>query len=280
MKKRFFALILALTVLACMGVSASALDHSCVVDEAGVLTAEEVQMLDEYAADVTQKHCCEVAVVFVQNLGGKSSVAYADDYYDYNGFGYGENDDGILLLVSVGDREFATTTYGLGAVVFSDYNLSILEDDYFVPELAGSNWAGAAEAFIYGCDAMLTYYENSANEAASQTSGGGYVGGYEAPTSGRSNIGGYAIFGLIGSFLLAGIPTGMMKKKLKSVEKQYSANEYARAGSFMLRRNNDRFLYAHVSKTARPKQEDNSSHGSTMHISSSGRSHGGSSGKF
>ena len=45
--------------------------------------------------------------------GGKTAEAYADDYYDYNGYGYGENDDGLLLLVSMGEREWAITTLWL-----------------------------------------------------------------------------------------------------------------------------------------------------------------------
>ena len=36
---------------------------------------------------------------------GKTAQAYADDYYDYNGYGYGENDDGILLPSQYGRKE-------------------------------------------------------------------------------------------------------------------------------------------------------------------------------
>ena len=83
-------------------------------------------------------------------------------------------------------------------------------------------------------------------------------------------------------FFSGGIPAGAMKRKMKSVEKEYGAANYARGG-LNLRVKDDRFLYANVSKTPIPHDSGNRSSGgggSSVHFSSSGRSHGGSHGKF
>ena len=84
-------------------------------------------------------------------------------------------------------------------------------------------------------------------------------------------------------FFSGGISTGAMKRQMKSVEKEYGAANYAKGG-LNLRMKDDRFLYANVSKTPIPHDNGNRSSGggggSSVHFSSSGRSHGGSHGKF
>ena len=84
-------------------------------------------------------------------------------------------------------------------------------------------------------------------------------------------------------FFSGGIPAGSLKRQMKSVEKNYGAANYARGGLNM-RRSDDRFLYANVHKTPIPRETSSHSSGSgggsSVHFSSSGRSHGGSHGKF
>ena len=83
------------------------------VDDAGLLTEEESNALLNKLEDISQKYENEVGIVTVNSLEGKTAEAYADDYYDYNGYGYGENDDGLLLLISMGEREWAISTLSL-----------------------------------------------------------------------------------------------------------------------------------------------------------------------
>ena len=80
--------------------------------------------------------------------------------------------------------------------------------------------------------------------------------------------------------LVAGLlVTGNMRRKLKTVRKQDRAASYVRQGSMNVTRCNDFYLYSTVSKSAKPKNENNSG-GSSTHTSSSGDTFGGSSGKF
>ena len=69
-----------------------------------------------------------------------------------------------------------------------------------------------------------------------------------------------------------------MRSKMNPVKCSAAANSSIVDGSFNLTRSGDYFLYKTVSKTARPKPA--SSKGSSVHRSSSGRSHGGGGGEF
>lgn len=89
-------------------------------------------------------------------------------------------------------------------------------------------------------------------------------------------IAGSLIVGLIAALIV----TGSMKSKLKSVRPQPDARQYS--GELKLTLANDIFLYRTITKSPRPTQNSSggSRGGSSVHTSSSGRSHGGSSGKF
>ena len=58
------------------------------VDNAGLLTEEESNALLNKLEDISQKYENEVGIVTVNSLEGKTAEAYADDYYDYNGYDF------------------------------------------------------------------------------------------------------------------------------------------------------------------------------------------------
>ena len=51
---------------------------------------------------------------------------FADDLYDYCQYGYGPDMDGVLLLVSVGDRKWHISTCGYGITAFTDAGIQYL----------------------------------------------------------------------------------------------------------------------------------------------------------
>lgn len=246
-----------------------------VADLAGVIAQDRLRSLNALADQISEQYQCDVAVAFVPSLEGKDIVSYADDFYDYKGYGYGANDDGILLLVSVGDREFAETTYGYGITAFTNYGLAQYLEPRFTPYLGQNDWAGAAEQFLNDAGVLLKqardgnpydYHEPEREQRSLKET---------APVA--------ALISAIIGFFSGGIPTGAMKRQMKSVEKEYGAANYARGG-LNLRYQDDRFLYANVSKTPIPRETEHRSGGggggSSVHFSSSGRTHGGSHGHF
>ncbi len=81
-----------------------------------------------------------------------------------------------------------------------------------------------------------------------------------------------------GSGLVAALVyTGILKGKNKSVRRKYDATSYLRKNSFRLNDQRDIFLYSHVSKTPRPKDNDRGGSSHSSHHSG-GSSFSGSSG--
>lgn len=242
-----------------------------VVDTAGVLDPSLVETLNSKAEALSEKYKCEIAAVFVNTTGASSPQAYADDFYDYNGYGYGSGDDGIILMVAAEDRSFAISTFGSAAYSFTDYG-QVYMDEKYVPYLRNNDWGGAANAYLDVCAELLEYEVRN---------GFPYDISYEEPES--SVITGL-VFSLFIGFVLAFIPVGFMKRKMLNVQKKHDAADYLRPGSFDLTRRHDRFITSHVTRTPIPKNDNNSrgggGGGSSFHISSSGRSHGGHSGRF
>lgn len=243
-----------------------------VVDTAGVVAPELIQALNSKAEAISEKYKCEVAALFVKTTNGHDPLAYADDFYDYNGYGYGSGDDGIIFMVAVDDRSFAISTYGSAGYTFTDYGQYYMDERY-LPYLRNGDWAGAADVYFDTCAELLEY--ELKNGVAFDYVEEEYQPDYLF----------FVLMSLVIGFVLAFIPVSVMKRKMLNVQKQTDASDYVRKGSFALRRKHDRYITSQVTRTPIPKETNNNRGGgvpggSSFHVSSSGRSHGGHSGRF
>lgn len=239
-----------------------------VVDNADLLTHTEENELSEKLQDISDELQFDVVVVTTNSTGSKTATEYADDYFDYNGYGRGSNNDGALFLVDMGDRKWAISTSGYGIEAIVDSALNDMEEE-IVPYLKSGDYDGAFNEF-----ADLTY--DIVNDAKN---GKSYSNSTTSTTKNHKNIG----TNLIVAFSIgAGISLIIIlvyRSKLKPVKFQKEAKEYIVPGSFNLRRSDDVFLYFNITKVPIPKNNDSDDSGS-FHSSSSGSSHGGSSGSF
>lgn len=126
--KKTISLLLILLLLFAIIPSASASNMPKVVDNAGLLTDTEAALLESEAESLTNTYQMDVVLVTVDSLDGSSAERYADDYFDYHGYGCGPDYSGILLLVSMGEREWAITTCGKAIQAVTDYGLELIED--------------------------------------------------------------------------------------------------------------------------------------------------------
>lgn len=257
------ALLLLLFVTIALPVFA-AFDNPPIVDNAGYLSQTEFAELSEALEQVRDKYDFEVAIYTEWDLSAGSAQAAADDIYDYNGYGAGENDDGILFYIARNQRQYHFTTYADGSRVFNDDGLIYLEGKV-LPYLKNDDYYGACKAYIQTADELL----EMANEGT--------------PYHEAERDWGY-IFTVVA--LCLGIPPvialvamGLQLRKMKTAVKNDYAVNYMKPGSFQVTESRDLFLYSTITKTERPKEDSDSGH-STMHTSSSGRSHGGRGGGF
>ncbi len=241
------------------------------VDNADLLSeSEEIDLLAKLD-EISERQRVDVAVATVNSLEGKTATAYADDFYDYNGYGMGRDRNGIILVIAMDEREWAISTCGSCIAMFTDAGQEYIVDQ-FKPDLSNGNYADAFNTFADLCDDYIT----QAKEGVPYDSG-------DMPKEDFpffQNI----LISLGAGVFIALIVVAVMSSQLKSVRTQKSAANYTVPHSLRLTQNQDLYLYHVVTKTARPDDDDSSSGGggggSSSHSSSSGSSHGGSSGSF
>jgi uncharacterized protein len=265
MKRKLTTLIIAI-ILCMLSISSvfARTGPKLLIDNADLLSTSEAESLEEKLNEISERQSLDIAIVTVEGLDGKSSQAYADDYYDYNGYGNGENRDGILLLISMEDRDYAISTCGYGISVFTDAGLEYIVDE-FILDLSNGNYADAFDTFADCCDKFI-----------SKAKGGEPYDTDNMPHPLLSVI--WIPISFVVGLIIALIIVGVMKSKLKTVRMQPAANDYLKDGSFNLTQSRDLFLYSTVSRHEIPKNNNGS--GSSTHSSSSGTMHGGKSGKF
>ncbi len=239
-------------------------------DSAEVLTEDENTKLEASLEELSVRQSFDVVIATIDSLEGEGCTSmeeYADDLYDYCQFGYGENRDGVLLVVSIGDRKWHISTCGYGITAFTDAGIQYLGEQ-MTPDMADGDYAAAFHTFIKWTDAYVT----AARE-------GHPYDVDNMPKEPFSIV--YLGVALLIGLVTALIVTGVMKSRLKSVAPQRDAADYVRQGSMKLTNQRDLFLYRDVHRTERPKASSSGdSGGSSTHTSSSGTTHGGGGGSF
>ena len=223
-----------------------------VVDQANIIPDDVEAALIARCDTIAEEYKMEVAIVTASDFGGLIAQAYADDFYDFNGYGYGENDDGILLVYKPGEegeREIYITTHGDGsAVFFQGIREGVITDmkDYLIAE----------------------DYEKAFNI---------YLDRAEEQLKPGTPVIWLFVLALVGA-VVGLLITGSMTAKNKSVVAQNQAKVYTRQGSMMVTGAQDVYAYSFVD--TRPKQTSDNSNDDSTHTSSSGRTHNGSGAKF
>lgn len=263
MKKKSLALLL--TLVLCLAFACTAFAApSRLVDDADLLTPDEEASLLGVLDEISTRQGMDVVVVTTPSLNGAaSSVEFADDYYDYNGYA----NDGILLLVSMEERDWCMSTKGYGITAFTDAGLDYIAEEvlYF---LSDGYYVLAFDTFASQCDRFITQAKTGQPFDVDNMPKEPFSPFFTLLTS------------LVPGFIIAFIATAIMKGKLKSVHHRQEAADYMKRGSLQLSVSRDLYLYSTVTRQKKEQPKPSGSGGSTTHRSSSGATHGGRSGKF
>ena len=255
MNKRIISILIAIFLCFSLSIFASAQENDrtlgLVEDYAELMTDEEEALLTEKFEAFCDEYKMEIAVVTINDLEGQTARDFADDFYDYNGYGYGENDDGLLALYVDGDegeRDIYITTHGKAISKISDADIDYITD-LMIVYLSTGDYAGAFDTFV----------DETTNTVKVS------VSIIWIPLS--------LAIGIAIVFLVL----KTMASSNKSVVRKVDAKDYVRSGSMVVTGSYDNFLFNNVTRVARPK---NTSSGSSTHTSSSGRTHGGGGKRF
>ena len=259
--------IFAITLFVLFAFAAFALPSSAeyshpdrMVDEGDLLTDSQEAALRSELDRLSLQYNCDIVIVTASSLNGLSAMEYADDYFDYNHYGLGSNNSGILMLVCLEERAYWFSTCGDAITMFSDKTIDYMRD--LIPDyLTDGDYYGAFEKYIEMSDNVI----------------GSYVNDGKIYTPPRKLSATHVLISIALGVGVAFIIMSIKKSKMKTVRMKQEADSYVRSGSMQLTDCRDTFLYSKVDRTRR---ETESSSGSSTHTSSSGESHGGGGGSF
>lgn len=261
MNKKIVALLIAvlLLVVSVLPVSATS-SNPLLVDNSDVLTDEQELELSTKLNALRDKYKFDLVVVTVDSFNGYTAQAYADDYFDYNGYGYGVNRDGSLFLIGVYEDYREISTSGYGTTAFTDAGIQYIGSQ-IVSDIRSGNYYIAIDEYIDLCDDFLAQAEKGSPYDVNNLP--------RSPFKFIKNL----LISLLVGFVLALIVVLIMKSQLKSVRSQAAASNYVKTGSMNVTLAREFFLYRKVDRQR--KANNNNSGGSSTHTSSSGRTHGG-----
>lgn len=249
-------------------VSEAQLDN--ITDATGCLTDEQWQALELQAREISGQYNVGVYAIAVDDyLDYTDGTIYdaADALYHGYTLGLGEDRDGILLLLSMEDRDYILIAYGDNAkYAFSEGGRAYLTE-FFLDDFGNDSWY---EGFRDYLSWSGNYLENAKN---------GQPYSYDhVPMSNSDRLVGIAIrvaVILLVPLLVAGIYIMVLSAKMKSVEIAEEASNYM-SGELNLTEKSD--IYSHTTQSRSKVEDDDDRSGSSSGSSSGGGS--GTSGKF
>ena len=265
------------SILASTGVLAS--NPNNVVDNLDYLSESEESELQSRIDTIKENYTLDTVIVITDNTEGKSSMNFADDYYDYNGYGLDKDFSGLLMLINMQDREVWISTTGKAIDIYTDSRISYMVNNV-TGFLSNANYCDACNKFL---DDVSSYAKSGVPEGQYRVEGDPYSTLNSRRRPNMSYLGKVSFLMrswlvYIIALIIAIIATAIVSFSSKGKVTIHSRT-YEESGSFVLTENTDLFIRE---STTRRKIESNSGGGggSSTHRGSSGRSHGGGGGSF
>ena len=271
------ASLLLLVVMAIPVMASTDAQLPYVTDMAGLLSQSELRSLEDLAKQISEEYQCGVYIITLDDYTEYSSeydvFNAAEDIYLRYQLGHGSNDDGIMLLLSMEERDYALVSYGSNAhYAFTDYGQMLLED-VFLDDFRYNDWYSGFDDYLNKCDALL---EAAAAGTPVDVQGGS--NGYGSETDGGFDV---MTFGLIllSCCGVSGVICGIFASQMKTAVKNSGAEQYVVGNGAQMSIRTDQ--YTHTTHSRRKIQTSSSgghSGGGGTTVRSSGFS--GRSGKF
>lgn len=231
--------------------------------------AEIKGLIDEYRETYNLEMVVVVRDDYDDNLHNLQN--YAQDFYDYNDFGVGNTNDGIILVLSydsIGPVVWISTT-GEAIRIYDDNRINNLKSSMSSVKALGKE--AIIKKFINEADYYADLGVPASNAHTYIDDDGELRVKRVYPT----------LMILILSVAVASIVVGILVAKNKLVRKATEAKQYIDKNSINIYERRDQFLHTHTSKTYVPKSSGSSSGGgSSISRGSSGTSHGGGGGRL
>ncbi len=262
--KRFFSVFLAAVLLMVLAVPASATE-SYIWDEANLLTEEGRAELNETAREISERTGCGVYFLSIPDytVYGKGTIRETADWlYSEKGLGVGNNKDGVLLVLSMADRDYSLIPHGFGGTAITATGLDYITES-FRDSLRDDAWYHGVYDYLNATDTLLTQARSGDIYDRDKVSSG-------------SQWTWSLIIGLSLALIVCITQQAVMKKK---VREQTQALGSLKKGSVNITHRSDRYTHTTETRVKINNDKDNSSGGGSSYSHSSG-GYSGKSGKF
>ena len=230
-----------------------------VIDDARLLTIEQRQELNTYAEKITETYGMGIYIMSVEDFHNYGEEPQIFDvlwnYYHDNSLGYRADRQGMILMLSIAERDFATFFYGEDTeYAFNGFGQAQLEN-YFLDDFGSDDWYDGFMDFLVASEDFMA--KAAAGEPVR-----------DDPWSLAS------VFVLIALFV-SFVVTRLLWMKMANVAAQKGAKRYQTAEGLVLTKHIDQFL----TQTIRRRKIESSDSGSGKAGSSQAHTGGGGSGR-
>lgn len=276
MTNRIRKIILSFTLLSLILIPlhAQSLKDYPVYDEADILSDQQEHELVEKIFSVQEKYSSSIGLYIViinsmEEYGFSNIESCAEAWYKENNLGEGNANNGLLLLMSMQDRDYDVCAHGaLSHTAFTDYGKQKLMEGPKA-KFRNDDWYGGYIKYIETADYMLMRAnENNPVDINS-----------DIPSDFADYIPVSLIIAFSLSFIIGLITASVQKAKLNNVHRASDADNYIKMNEVRILTRSDMFSHKTVTRTPINQNNNNgNSKGGGTHVNSGGFSH--SSGKF
>ena len=264
-KKITLSLLLALCLVLSLGgvaLASSEMAVPYVTDAAGLLTQDEVLALEAQAEQIAEDYGCAPYILVVENYR-----VYEDTYdvreagmnlYERWELGHGPEKNGLLLMLSMAERDYALVTNGsVTHQAFTDYGQEALREQ-FLDNFHNDDWVGGFRDYLDGCAWLLEQARNGTP--------------YDVNTAPK----GFNPLILVIPLVLALVVCLVLTGQMKTAKRKTEAGDYMVPNGVEMRVVQDIFTHRTVTRQVIQQNENKGGGGTTVNS----RGFSGKSGKF
>lgn len=264
-KKITLSLLLALCLVLSLGgvaLASSQITMPHVTDAVGLLSNEEIMALEQQAGQIEDSYGCAPYILVVEDFRvyeDTTDIFEAGmNLYERWELGHGPEKNGLLLILSMAERDHALVTYGsVTHQAFTDYGQDYLCEQ-FLDNFRNDDWAGGFQDYL---DTSAWLLEQAKNGTP-----------YDVNTAPKGFNPLIIVIPLVLALVVCLVLTGQMKTAKRKTE----AGDYMVQGGAKMRVVQD--IFTHRTVTRQVIQSENKGGGGGTTINARGFS--GKSGKF
>ena len=284
MKNRILIFLTALFLLFSVPVLGEEMPEQRVFDYADLLSDADEREMHLWVQDMQENWGMDLAFLTTHDTEGKSVQQYGADFYVEHDLGLGENYDGVIFVLDMGQREGQIITSGKAIDIYTDYYIDQMWD-HMVGYLSEGEYYNAFFTLYMDLHELTGEYETYQKDPDAYLSDYSKAQKVKSVATSAVMAGGFAL-------VIAFLAVNSMRRSCKNVKPYTDGRAYLKENGFHLTTNRDSFASTHTALMPIPQNDNDHHNGGSFHSGGSwgggsstfsgggGRSFGGGGGKF